>query len=92
MQTRLVPIGNSYGIRIPIAMIRQFNLDQCGINLIAKKEGILITPIANVPPLEEWDKLFRQALFRQTKKGEPDPEIDVNKFSAWDITLTDGIE
>ena len=92
METRLVPIGNSFGIRIPIAMVRQFNLDQCAINLIVRKEGILITPIANVPPLEQWDKLFRQALFRQTKKNEPDPKIDENNFSYWDITLTDGIE
>ena len=71
METRLIPIGNSYGIRIPIAMVRQFNLDQCAINLIAKKDGILISPVANVPALEEWDKLFRQAIFRETKKNEP---------------------
>jgi hypothetical protein len=88
-----------------MVMIKRFNLDQCDINLIIKKEGILLSPVAKVPPLAEWDKLFIQA-----KRMRPDPEkeIDPGKalirqsgsekktdatiFSDWDITMNDGID
>ncbi|HEY4064405.1 MAG TPA: AbrB/MazE/SpoVT family DNA-binding domain-containing protein [Puia sp.] len=85
MQARLVPIGNSYGVRLPKSLIKQFNLDERGIEIQVRKEGILIIPIADVPALEEWDKLFKLA-----KKNGFDPSKDENDFSDWDITLNDG--
>lgn len=87
MQTRLVPIGNSYGIRLPKHIIKQFDFDKGDIEIIVKKEGILITKITNVPPLEDWDELFKEA----KKKGFNAVE-DLKEFSDWDITLNDGIE
>ena len=87
MQTRLVPIGNSYGVRLPKSYIKQFNLDKGLIDIVVKKEGILITPAANVPPLEEWDKLFKQA-----KNKGFNAEEDLKEFSDWDNTLEDGLE
>ena len=85
MHARLVPIGNSYGIRLPKSLIKQFSLDENGIEIQVRKEGILITPGANVPPLEDWDKLFKLA----RKKGFNTKE-DANGFSDWDTTLNDG--
>ena len=87
MQTRLVPIGNSYGVRLPKSFIKQFKLDKGLIEIVVKQEGILITPAANVPPLEDWDKLFKQA----KKKGFK-AEEDLNEFSDWDNSLDDGLE
>lgn len=87
MQTRLVAIGNSYGIRLPKTLIKQFDLDKGEVELVVKKEGILITPAAAVAPLSEWDALFKQA-----KKKGFNPSNDLDDFSAWDTTLTDGLD
>lgn len=87
MQTRLVPIGNSYGVRLPKSFIEQFNLDKGPINIVIKQEGILITHAVNVPPLEEWDKLFKEA-----KKKGFNAEEDLKEFSDWNTTLNDGLE
>jgi len=87
MQTRLVAIGNSYGIRLPKALIKQFDLDKGNIEIIAKKDGILITPMATVLPLQHWDKVFKQA-----KKKGFNAKADQKQFSAWNETLSDGFE
>ena len=36
MQTRLIAIGNSYGIRIPKSIIQQLNLDKKNIEISVK--------------------------------------------------------
>lgn len=87
MQTRLIPIGNSYGVRLPKSIIKQFDLDKSNLEIVVKEEGILITPVADVPPLAEWDKLFKEA-----KKKGYDAEKDAKEFEDWDTTLADGID
>ncbi len=87
MQTKLVAIGNSYGIRLPKSIIKQFDFDKGVIEIVVKKEGILITAVADTPPLQEWDRLFKEA-----KKKGFNPEKDAQEFSEWDITLNDGID
>ena len=52
-----------------------------------KEDGIFITPVADVPPLSDWDKLFKEA-----KKKGFDAEEDAKEFSVWDTTLEDGVE
>jgi antitoxin component of MazEF toxin-antitoxin module len=61
MQTRLIRIGNSYGIRLPKSVIKQLNLDKSNLEIMVKDEGILITAVPDVPPLDEWDQLFKKA-------------------------------
>ncbi len=87
MQTRLVPIGNSYGVRLPKSLIKQFDLDKGDIEIVANKEGILITAVAGVAPLQDWDKLFKQAKKKGFNAGK-----DMKEFADLDITLNDGIE
>lgn len=87
MQTRLVAIGNSYGVRLPKAIIKRFDLDKNDLEIIVKEDGILITPVTDVPPLSDWDKLFKEA-----KKKGFDAEKDAKEFSVWDTTLEDGVE
>lgn len=87
MQTQLIPIGNSYGIRLPKSLIKQFDLDKNQIAIVAKEDGILITSVADVPPLADWDRLFKEA----RKKGF-DAREDAKDFEDWDITLSDGLD
>lgn len=46
MQTKLIPIGNSFGIRLPKSIIKQFNFDKNNLEIVVKEDGILITPVA----------------------------------------------
>jgi|GEM_PF-718639 len=87
MNTRLIPIGNSYGIRIPKSIIKQFDLDKSDLEIVIKEEGILITAVAKVPSLNEWDKLFKDA-----KKKGFNAEEDANEFADWNITINDDDE
>ena len=65
METCLIAIGNSYGVRLPKSLIRQFNLDKSKLEIIVKDDGLLIAPVVEMPPLSEWDRLFKKA----TKNG-----------------------
>lgn len=87
MQTKLIQIGNSYGVRLPKTYIRQLGLDKGTIEISIKKEGILISPVLDMPPLEDWDRLFVAA-----KKAGFDPKTDANSFKDWDSTIADGID
>ena len=87
MQAKLIQIGNSLGVRLPKSLIRQFSLDRGNIEILAKDEGILITPVVEVPPLKEWDRLFKEA-----KASGFDSDDDLAEFSDWDISLSDGDE
>lgn len=87
MQTRLIQIGNSYGIRLPQSIIKQLNLDKNALEIAVKDGSILITPISDVPPLAEWDKLFKEA-----KNNGFDAAEDAKDFSDWNITVSDGID
>lgn len=78
MLVKLVQIGNSMGIRLPKNLIRQFGLDKGPIELIVKKEGIMIKPAltSEVPPREEWDRLFKEALAAGDDPKNDDEEFD----------------
>jgi len=72
MQVKLIHIGNSMGLRLPKSLIKQFNLDKGEIEIVIEKDGIKIKSSANIPPLDTWDLLFKQAAAR----GEqPDNDI-----------------
>ncbi len=75
------------GFRIPKALIRQFNFDQGPIEIKIEEHGILIVPVKEtVPPMKEWDRLFKEAI-----ASGFDPEEDAKDFSTWDSTINDGI-
>lgn len=57
MKTKLVSIGNSKGIRIPMAILKQFNIEN-EVDLEVKKEKIVIKPI-KTKPREGWENAFR---------------------------------
>jgi antitoxin MazE len=57
VKTKLVSIGNSKGIRIPMAILKQFNIEN-EVDLEVKKEKIVIKPI-KTKPREGWENAFR---------------------------------
>jgi len=87
MLTKLIPIGTSFGIRLPKSIIKQFNFDKNNLEILIKEDGILITPVLDVPALKDWDKLFLEA-----EKNGFNSKKDNSEFSDWNSTLADGIE
>lgn len=76
-RARISRIGNSKGVRLPKEMV--LSLGSTDVILESTPEGILIKPAPKIPPLSQWDELF--------KKANVEPE---SEFDAWDITLNDG--
>ena len=66
MRIKLIQIGNSKGIRLPSAVIRQFNLAD-EIELVTTKDGIWIKP--SCKNREDWASQFKKAV-----SAEPTPE------------------
>lgn len=50
--TKLIKIGNSYGIRIPKALVQQANLENHPIELKLSRNGLLLSPSIN---RASWD-------------------------------------
>lgn len=56
MLANLVSIGNSKGVRIPSALLRQYNLtDQ--VELVPGKDEIILRPVT-ARPRQGWDVAF----------------------------------
>ena len=56
MLAQLVSIGNSKGIRIPAALLRQYGLSDT-VELLPGKDEITIRPVQGTPR-EGWDQAF----------------------------------
>ena len=58
MLTHLVSIGNSKGVRIPAALLRQYNISD-NVELIPDRDSIILRPVAR-KTREGWDAAFAQ--------------------------------
>jgi len=56
MHAHLISIGNSKGIRIPSALLRQYNM-QDEVEICPGKDEIIIRPITRTPR-EGWENAF----------------------------------
>ena len=67
MKTKLVKIGNSYGVRLPKTLI-----DECGLteelNLTVRQGAVVITPF--VQPRMGWKQLLQDEANAHPIKGE----------------------
>lgn len=63
MKAKLISIGNSKGIRIPMAILKQCNIEN-EVDLEVEKEKIVIKPV-KTKPRDGWDDAFR--LMREKK-------------------------
>lgn len=76
--THLIHIGNSFGVRIPKAIISQAGFKE-GADLVFKvtDEGLLISPVRQIR--EGWDEAFKTEGKKQKKRLLLGEEI-VNQF------------
>lgn len=70
MLTHLVQIGNSKGIRIPAALLRQYGIQE-EVELLPGKDEIVLRPVQR-KPRNGWDEAF--ALMHE--RGGDVPLID----------------
>lgn len=81
MQLDIVRIGNSKGIRLPLAVLRQCGIDS-RIDLEVKDNCIIIKPVK--APRQGWAESF--AHMRENNDDVPliPDEIDDELLEAWD--------
>jgi antitoxin MazE len=72
MQTQLVPVGNSRGIRLPKAMLAQCGIEH-SVDLKVTEQGILISPVRS--SRQGWEDAVRA----ENKHG---PNADMEALSA----------
>ena len=67
--TMLTKIGNSQGIRIPKALIKEAHLENVEIDLEVVENGLLLKPIKK-NTRENWEENIKQVLEKnKNKKG-----------------------
>lgn len=62
METKLIPIGNSKGIRIPKSIIEKYQFGDM-LDLVETDEGILVK--SSKEPRKGWDEQFKKSLSRE---------------------------
>ena len=78
MKTRIIPIGNSRGVRIPKPLLEQAGL--CGeVDISAEGGSLVIRPAAR--PRAGWAAAFRE----MARRGDDAPlDGDAPGLSSWD--------
>ena len=78
IKVKIIPIGNSRGIRLPKSLIEQYNMKD-NLLLEAKKDSIVIRPVEN--PRAGWERAFKKM-----RRREDDVLLDeeIEFFSEWD--------
>ena len=67
MKTKLIKIGNSFGVRLPKNIIEECGL-QDDLNLAVRQGAVVITPI--VPPRMGWKELVADEAAQHPIKAE----------------------
>ena len=67
MKTKLIKVGNSFGVRLPKTLI-----EECGfkedLNLAVRQGAVIITPV--IPPRLGWKELFQDEVLESPVKAE----------------------
>ncbi len=45
MRSKITKWGNSYGVRIPRALVEKLKLQETEVDLVEEKRGVMITPV-----------------------------------------------
>jgi antitoxin MazE len=77
MKTRIVPIGNSKGVRIPKALLEQTGLEG-EVEIQARQDSLVIRP--GRKPRQGWNKAFRE----MAQAGDDRLVDDVANLSSFD--------
>ena len=81
MKTKLVSVGNSKGIRIPMVILKQCNIEN-EVDLEVEKEKIVIKPVKNMPR-EGWNDAFRLMHEKKDDALLIDETIDLMENLEW---------
>ncbi len=76
--TMLTKIGNSQGVRIPKAIVKQAHLENADIEFEVTKDGLLLKP-TNKTPRSGWEEAIRNSLHVE----------DLDEFVEIDLDLKD---
>jgi antitoxin MazE len=77
MKASIIPIGNSKGIRIPKAVLKQ-----CEVELEVEKNRIIIKPVKRIPR-RGWERAFREMAKRRDDRLIIADDIDAD-VSDWE--------
>jgi antitoxin MazE len=77
MKARIIPIGNSKGIRIPKSLLEQSGLAG-EVEIVAKNGSLVIRPIKR--PREGWAEAFDE----MARLGDDALIDDITSLSSWD--------
>lgn len=67
--TTLIKIGNSQGIRLPKAIIKQAHLESANLEFEVVENGLLIKPVNNVGR-EKWQENIKSVLAANKDKTD----------------------
>ncbi len=81
MKTKIVPIGNSKGVRIPSAILKQCGFES-QVELEVDKDKIVIKPVKHIPR-GGWEKAFKLMHERKEDLLLIDESIDA-EMEAWE--------
>ncbi len=78
----LTKIGNSQGVRIPKAYIKQAHLQDCELEFKITSEGLLIVPSKNTPR-KSWEADIKKVL--EHNKDKKDEAVDEGLLNDSDL-------
>lgn len=58
MKAKIIKIGNSKGIRLPIEIIKEYNLDE-EVTLELREDCIVLKPV-EVDPRAGWEEIYKK--------------------------------
>lgn len=78
----LTKIGNSQGVRIPKAYIKQAHLQDCELEFKITSEGLLIVP-SKKTPRNSWEESVKKVL--EQNKDKKDQAVDEKLLNDSDL-------
>lgn len=80
METSIIKIGNSKGLRLSKTILEQYNIKD-KVEMILEKDRIILKPI--VKPRQNWDKAFEEMRLTGDDKLLMSDVFDDDNFDEW---------
>jgi antitoxin MazE len=80
METTIIKIGNSKGLRLSKAILEKYNINE-KVEIILEKGRIILKPIEK--PRQDWDKAFQKMHLENDDQLLINDVFDSEKFEEW---------
>ncbi|MFZ4550019.1 MAG: AbrB/MazE/SpoVT family DNA-binding domain-containing protein [Bacteroidales bacterium] len=80
METAIIKIGNSKGLRLSKAILEKYNINE-KVEIILEKGRIILKPIEK--PRQDWDKAFQKMHLENDDQLLINDVFDSEKFEEW---------